>query len=132
MKVLMEKEYGMVKVHPEKGIVHHVVKGFIQGDDFKELLLTGSKAFREHKCTKWLSDDRKSTALRKEDIEWGQQVWEPEIMKAGWKYWALVLPEAIFGQMNMKELVKRYESQGVTVKAFTDPEEAMTWLSAQQ
>ncbi|MBN2342348.1 MAG: hypothetical protein JXX29_23160 [Deltaproteobacteria bacterium] len=131
MEVLLDNKVAILKVYPEKKIVHHEIKGFIQGDNFKKLLTTGSDAFKKHHCTKWLSDDRKSSALRKEDLDWGHENWEPGIMKAGWKHWALVLPEQIFGQMNMKELIKRYGEQGVSVQVFTDPDEAMTWLEAQ-
>lgn len=130
MEKIIENDSVTLTVYPEKKIVYHEVHGFIQGDSFQELFLKGAQAFKKHRCNKWLSDDRKSTALRKEDLEWAQQNWEPDIIKAGWKYWALILPEAIFGKMNMKELIKRYDSQGIEVQVFTSADEGMKWLES--
>lgn len=41
------------------------------------------------------------------------------------------MPEAIIGQMNMKRFIKMYSDRGVTVRAFTDPDEALKWLESQ-
>lgn len=52
-------------------------------------------------------------------------------MKAGWKYWALILPEKVIGQLYMKRLVERGDQQGITVQLFSDPAKAMAWLGRQ-
>lgn len=131
MEVLIDNDKATLKVYPEKGIVHHKIKDFIYGDDFRDLMMTGAEAMEEHDCTKWLSDDRGSSALRDEDEKWGQEVWEPRILEAGWEHWALVLPEKTIGKMNMEELSERYSELGVNVKTFTDSEEALEWLEEQ-
>lgn len=131
MKTIIENQYATLQVYPEKRIIHHQIHKFIYGDAFRELMTKGADAFEVYKCTKWLSDDRGNSALRTDDIEWGQEVWEPRIMKAGWKHWALVLPEKILGQMNMKRIVDRYNQIGVNVRTFSDPELAMKWLEQQ-
>lgn len=73
----------------------------------------------------------KNSALRPQDVEWGQHNWENRILSKGWKYWAVVMPEKVIGQMNMRGIIERYAGMGVTVKIFSDPDEAMTWLSNQ-
>jgi hypothetical protein len=37
-------------------------------------------------------------------------VWQPKILKAGWKYWAIVLPEQALGQMRMSVMAMEYQS----------------------
>lgn len=130
-QTVLNNDYATVYVYSDKKIVHHEIHKFIFGDKFQEMMLAGIDAFEKHRCTKWLSDDRKNSALRKVDTDWGAEVWEPRILKAGWKHWALVLPEKVIGQMNMKGLIERYSGLGVNVKAFTDPQEGMDWLEQQ-
>ncbi len=49
-------------------------------------------------------------------------------MAAGWKYWAIVQPEQVSGQMNMARFARVYGEQGITAEFFSDPDEAMKWL----
>ena len=114
--------------YPDEKMVHHIVHKYVQGDDFRKLMTAGADAFLKHRCTKWLSDDRSSTALKKEDVEWGQQNWEGRILGHGWKYWAIVLPQNAIGKMTMNPIVERYASKGVEVKAFDNEDQAMKWL----
>lgn len=117
--------------HTDKKIVHHQIHKFIFGEEFHKLLLTGTQAIQKNHATKWLSDDRSNSVLRKEDIEWGMANWIPQTVKAGWKYWAIVQPEKVIAQMNMKELAKIYAGMGITSNFFTDVESAMKWLESQ-
>jgi hypothetical protein len=41
------------------------------------------------------------------------------------------MPEKVTGQMNMRRWIQEYAAQGVTARAFTDPDEALRWLSEQ-
>jgi hypothetical protein len=88
----------------------------------------GTEVLRQNKAEKWLSDDRNNNALTTEDQNWANNVWFPETARAGWKYWALVQPEKVTGQMNMKKQANVVTSGGVTVGTFNDPEAAMDWL----
>ena len=64
-------------------------------------------------------------------MEWTATVWRPRVIKAGWKYWALVLPEKTIRQLNMRRIIKDYADSGVTVQIFSNADEAMQWLKAQ-
>ena len=129
---LLNNEFATLIVYPEKRIVHHRFKKYIYGEAFQEVMTKGADIFIEHHCNKWLSDDRENAALRKEDIEWGQKFWENRILEQGWKFWALVMPKKVIGQINMRGIVDRYKSLGVTVQIFDDPDKAMQWLEAQE
>jgi hypothetical protein len=63
-----------------------------------------------------------------DDTEWALNDWFPRAKRTGWKYWAIVLPEHIMGQMNMKRFISTYSSKGVTTRVFDDPVKAMKWL----
>lgn len=128
---LIDNEYCSLYCYPEHGTIHHIVHKFIFGEAFQNLMTTGADAFIEHGCTKWLSDDRSNSALRQEDVEWGQEHWEGRILEKGWKYWALIMPEKALGKTNMRRIVDRYASMGVTVQIFSDFDSAFDWLKKQ-
>ncbi|NLD92270.1 MAG: hypothetical protein GX639_06325 [Fibrobacter sp.] len=46
------------------------------------------------------------------------------------KYWAVVLPEKVVGQMNMKRFSDDYSKAGITAKLFSDPDEALKWVES--
>ncbi|NLT94513.1 MAG: hypothetical protein GXW85_03095 [Clostridia bacterium] len=130
-ELIMENECAILWYHTDSKIVHHQIKKYAYGKNLQELLMKGTELLRTKRATKWLSDDRNSSALTKADMEWGDSVWFPEAVKSGWKYWAIVQPEKVIGQINMKNLIEQYAKHGITAKMFTDPDEALEWLKAQ-
>lgn len=114
--------------YPARGIVHHQIQGYVYGDLFRRALTSGAQAMRQHKGNKWLSDDRKNTALPPDDLDWVVNVWTPEALAAGWKYWALLAPEDHIGQMNIRRHVKAHAERGITIELFTTVEDALKWL----
>ncbi|NWF92441.1 MAG: hypothetical protein HXY46_05960 [Syntrophaceae bacterium] len=130
-EVVLENEYITVWYYPQKKIVHHEFHKFTSGKTFQDALSAGAAILEKNRAQKWLSDDRKNTVIGKDDMQWTKTVWRPRVIKAGWKYWALVLPEKVIGQMVMKRIIKEYADTGVTVEIFSDPDKAMKWLEAQ-
>ncbi len=100
------------------------------GDSFKNVLDRGYEVLKANNATKWLSDDRGNSALRTEDAGWAQKEWFPRVAAAGWKFWAIVLPQNIVGKMNMRQFIAQYAEAGITVQVFTDPDEALKWLES--
>ena len=130
-ETIIDTDYATLWYHPESKIVHHKWKRFIYGEEFHNVLNKGVEIFKEHGATKWLSDDRENSAIPTEDVDWAKNDWFPRVFAAGWKYWALVMPEKVVGQLNMKRFVEPYSEMGLTVQVFKDPEEAQKWLEAQ-
>ena len=93
--------------------------------------MKGALAFEQYVCTKWLSDDRKFGAIHPDDKKWGDTVWQPLMMDAGWRYWAMVLPQRVVGQLNIQKLVDEYEKLGVVCSFHLDPKDALDWLLKQ-
>jgi hypothetical protein len=85
---------------------------------------------KEHGATRWLSDDRNNNALNPEDLDWSVNVWSPTAAEAGWRYWAVVLPEYVVGKMDMAQYIALGRSKGLNVRVFSDPDEALEWLSS--
>jgi hypothetical protein len=115
-------------VYPEKGLIHHQMKAYCHGDDFREGLTRGVEAMNQHRATKWLSDDRAHGPLPPDEEEWSNAVWFPRAKAAGWKHWAIVKPATIIGQVFMDRLARMYAEHGIRARMFADPDEAMRWL----
>jgi hypothetical protein len=114
--------------HHDKKMVHHIYKPSIGGERLKDALNTGVDLLRKYGATKWLSDNRAIEAHTQEETEWINSNWLPQAIDAGWKYWALVVPESILARMNMSEFVNSFYDMGVRIMVFNQPEEAMHWL----
>jgi len=125
---LIKNEYSTLVCQPDAKIVHHTFHRTIGGEAFRNILNTGVDAMEKYKASKWLSDDRENSALSPEDTEWSKNNWFPRAVKAGWKYWALVVPQDVMAQLNLQEFVDSYSEQGLRIMVFTDPDEAMEWL----
>lgn len=130
-KTIINNEFITVTCYPKKRILHHQFHQYVFGETFRDILMTEIEAFENHRCTKWLSDDRNFGALLPEDKKWGDGVWRPRALDAGWKHWAMVLPRKVTGQMNIRKMVEEYEALGVTTGVHSTPEEALKWLLRQ-
>jgi hypothetical protein len=127
-EVILENEFTTVFFYPTTKIIHHQFHKFTHGEEFRNALMKGTAIFENNRANKWLSDDRKNPVMKQEDMTWTKTEWRPEIIKAGLKYWAIVLPESTVGQMAINKIVKEYKNLGVTLQLFTDPDEALMWL----
>jgi hypothetical protein len=130
-EVILDNQFVTVWYHNDTKIVHQKFHKFIHGEEFRAGLNQGLEAFKKYGASKWLSDDRENPVLKKEDMEWSASTWRPAVIKAGLKYWAIVMPEMVEGQMIMKKIVTEYANTGVTVEVFTDSDNALKWLESQ-
>lgn len=115
--------------YPKEKIVHHQIHRYVCGPELRELLTRGGEVLKKNGARKWLSDDRKNGPLSKEDGQWADQIWLPPVVAAGWNTWAMVHPELVIGQMNVKQFTDGFAKKGLTVKVFDDPAKAMAWLA---
>jgi hypothetical protein len=130
-QIILETPAVSLRYYPVSKIVHHEFKQFARGDDFRGVLENGLLCFRKHGAFKWLSDDRGNSAVTPADADWALNDWAPRVIAAGWKFWAVVMPENVIGQMNMKRWVQTYLDKGIHTQVFASPVEALRWLRAQ-
>jgi hypothetical protein len=95
------------------------------------MLERGTELLEERRALKWLSDDRGNGPVKPEDSEWCRTVWFPRALAAGWKHWAVAMPEGVLGQMNMRRWIETYAEAGINAHPFDDPDAALAWLIEQ-
>lgn len=129
-QTVIETPFASLWYYPAERIVHHQIHKFIYGAAFRDLLLKGAEVLKANGATKWVSDDRNNGALRGEDKEWADTFWQPLVIRSGWKTWAIVLPETVVGQMNIRRIIQGEGLRSLEVQVFASPEEALAWIVA--
>lgn len=127
-RLILGNEFATLIYHVHPKIVHHTFHKPVASVTFREVLTRGVELFESRHATKWLSDDRGNGALHPEDGKWAIEVWSKRAIAAGWKYWAIVMPDAALGKANMRRFIREYADQGVVVAIFDNPEDALGWL----
>lgn len=127
---IFSNEQMTVRYLQEEKIIYHTMHGQVSGQPFRDAILAATKVLKDNKATKWLSDDRLNPSLKKEDQEWTSKVWQPQVLEAGWKYWAIIMPEEAIGKMRMSIMASQYLQLGVTVKAFSRLDEGFSWIKS--
>jgi hypothetical protein len=133
-EIIYDSPFATLWYHPESKIIHHSTHkeyGSWKAEEFRKMMLLGTQIMAERGANKWLSDDRFSLSVNKEEFQWGTDFWFPETVKAGWKHWAIVQPKHVIAQLNMEKVVKDYKAQGINAMFFADLDEAMNWLEIQ-
>ncbi len=116
--------------HPETGIVHHRIKGYLPPGDFRKLLSASAELLETRRASKYVSDDRSNVVVDPEDIKWADDHWYPRVAKAGLKHWALVLPSTMVGTLQAKSILEARRKQGLDVEGFGRLEDALAWLQS--
>lgn len=125
---VLDDEYATLLYHARYRLVHHTFHQPIVGSAFRDVLTKGVEFFEQRGACKWLSDDRRNAALHPDDGKWAMEVWSKRAVAAGWKYWAIVMPDAALGRANMRRFIREYGDRGVEVRIFEDPTAALDWL----
>ncbi len=125
---IIDNRYATLIYEDDKKIVHHQFHSLLDSKNLRLVLNTGIELLKEHKAIKWLSDNRAIGPHSEEDGAWVNDDWLPRVIAAGWKYWALVVPDDFMGRVNMSEFVESFHVRGIRIMVFTDLDKATTWL----
>jgi len=129
--LVLQNEHITLWYYPGLKIVHHQMVGAPTSDEFRDLLDKGACTLERKGAIKWLSDDRGNTLLRPQDEEWADTEWLPRVLRAGLKFWAIVMPVAAIGKLNMQRLANQNARRGIVSRVESMPHPAFEWLKAQ-
>jgi hypothetical protein len=127
--LVFESDLITVWASPERRMIHHEMRKFCHGDEFRDGLNQGLEAMIRYRATKWLSDDRANSVLP-EDEHWARWDWFPRAKAAGWRHWAMV-PAGALGHNRAMRFVKSYLELGIDARMFGELAEAVRWLDEQ-
>jgi hypothetical protein len=127
-RLILQTDSVRLWYHASPGIVHHRLETIPDSESFRALLTAGAEVLERERAQKWLSDDTKNLVVRDHDAAWARQVWLPRVLRQGFKYWAIVLPTAAIGKLNMRRFAAEYSKLGLVVHAVDNPQAAFDWL----
>ena len=130
-EIIIDNKNFSLWYYPENKIIHHKFHDYVYGSALRSYLHEGVKVMKDKSAVKWLSDDRENPTLSPEDVLYGKDVWVPAAIKAGWKYWDLILPAAVPGKSSMTRFLDYVAEYGVVIKLFQETDEAIKWLQEQ-
>ncbi len=116
--ILINNEFVTLEYVPEEKLVRHKYHKYLFGDVLRQSLDRGVEALKEYSAIKWLSDNRCVKAHAPDDFVWINENWLPRAIAAGWKYWALIQPNDVIAQMNMKRFERSFSDMGIQAKIF--------------
>ena len=129
-QTIHDNDFISIYYYPDKKIIHHEFHKRASGQIFQDAFIAGAESMEKNRCQKWLSDDRNNSVYAEEDRNWSAANFRPRIIKAGLKFWAILLPEKTIGQLNMKKVIEEYAEKGVTIEIFEDAVRALEWLES--
>jgi hypothetical protein len=125
---IVDNEYITIKFLPDKKMIYHTVHQPISGQNLRDALTAGFNALQKYGVSKWLSDDRKNGPMSDEDRDWGAENINRRSLEAGWKYWALVVPQQIVAAGSMAPTIEAMFDLGLRMMVFSKVEDAVAWL----
>jgi len=129
--ILASEEFITVKYLPERGIIYHTIHKPMTGKPLHNILDKAAEFLKEQGVRKWLSDDRKNGPIPPEDALWGRD-WNQRMIKAGWKYWAIVVPAEIHAAGALSPVIDELYELGLRMMVFSDIEKAFEWLDSME
>lgn len=130
---IVDNEFYTAWVIPEYRMISHVWHKHCKGDTWRNNITSAADAFEKHNCIRWLSDDRRFLGtLDPEDWKWGDIHFSARCQAAGWKYFAMVLPESGMAKISIRAVCNAFASHGVETEAFTDYAKAFSWIIRKQ
>lgn len=98
-------------------------------EEIRSGLNTGSDFVKENGVKKWIGDTNLLGVIAEEDMEWINNEWFPSLLAAGIKKMAVILPDNVFGQMNVEDIMGTVDtSTGFESRYFDNVEEATSWI----
>lgn len=127
-EIVHEDECITIWYHSLTKIIHHQVHKALRGEAYRQAFVKGTEALRKYGAQKWLSDDRRHFILPQEDQEWANAIWFPATRDAGWKYWAIIMPDNAVTVLFLRRFAAQWSAAGVATEVFTSPDPALEWL----
>ena len=100
--------------------------GWANTEEFKALLDAEVKALRDHGCSVLLADCTRQRVLNLADQERANREWLPQVLEAGLKRFAIVLPESDIAASHLRERLS--DVSGMEIGYFSTVEESKAWL----
>lgn len=128
--VFMEKPYVTIHWDDTVKCVHLEWRGFVQGDEFRNVMNESLKFIEQKKAQRWLADLRQLRVTSVSDQDWMVKEWLPRCIKSGIKKTAIIVPQFALGKMAVDRVQKQSKPMEMETAYFDNLEEAQRWFQS--
>jgi hypothetical protein len=114
---------------PQDRFIHVEWRGYASNSEYLEILAKQLSLNVQKRATKILYDLRKMGVVSAENQKYTNEVYFPEMAQSGSKYAAIVIPENIFGQASVNNILGKKNEALFEAKLFKDYHSAAKWLA---
>jgi len=101
-------------------------------DEFRHVMDKLIEGMAENKTGKILTDTTNMGAIDPDDQQWSVTDWLERALKVGYNRLALILPDEIFTQMSVNDIISQVEGTNpVSIQYFNNIPDARAWLKSQ-
>lgn len=104
--------------------------GWANSNEFAALLDAEIQALKEHRGSRLLADCRRQKVLNPKDQDRANREWLPRALAEGLKRFAIVVPESVVADMNIRDSLDKASAPALEVGYFATLEEAREWLAS--
>ncbi|WP_192821243.1 STAS/SEC14 domain-containing protein [Rufibacter sp. LB8] len=119
-----------ISYDPARQLVQTRWKGFVNSEEYREILGVYLNLIKVKPVTRWLADNTHAKAIRPADQEWTAQEWVPRFSEAGGvKRMAVILSTDIFNKMAVENIVQKGGMDiAFDTHYFDNEEDALAWV----
>ena len=103
-------------------------EGWANSTEFSALLEAEVRALKEHRGSRLLADCRLQRVLASDDQQRANRDWVPQVVEAGLKRFAVVLPVSDMAAGHLQERLSEVSAEPFEVAYFKTVEDAEAWL----
>lgn len=103
--------------------------GWANTSEFAALLDAEVKALKEHRGSRLLADCRRQRVLNPADQERADREWVPQVLEAGLRRFAIVLPVSDVASAHLRERLGKVPQTAMKIDYFASVDEAREWLA---
>jgi hypothetical protein len=103
-------------------------KGYAASSEYLTVLEKQLDLTREKKAAKIIYDLRKMGVVSAKDQKYTNEVYFPQMAANGSKYAGIIIPDNIFGQVSVQNILGQKNESLFTAKLFNSTSEAVAWI----
>lgn len=126
--VIFEKSNARLEWLETERVLKVTRAGFVPAEVLRACHEAGLEALARNGATRVLSDNRGFAPPSQGVLDWIEADWLPRMVRAGWRYWAVLEPATPLGAMSLRRLAGIYRGRGITLEVFEREAEALAWL----
>lgn len=133
MDIYFQEKYVTIYVDRAQYLARAVWNGFLSSENYRSGSQICINLIYNQNISKWLADNRKMKAIRKQDQEWTVEHMVPKLARSPLRKMATIVSEDIFNQMAVESMFTR-SSDLINFEHhyFKDEITALIWLKQTQ